>query len=617
MTWFDGIHHDGSIRYVSNPLPHLNETVTITLRTPKDAPIKAIALRTTPDGEGHREMMTITVSDTLSDYWQAELTVSMPTNPYRFEVLTTSGKLHYNSLGASAAKMSDLYDFKLLADFKAPSWLPDAVFYQIFPDRFHNGDPAITSKDGAWSLMGYSVQQMPWDADPLAWREGGNLDFFGGDLIGIQAKLDYLKALGVNAIYLTPIFKSLSNHRYNIDDFFNVDEHLGGNPALANLVDAMHAHDMKLILDVTPNHSSNTSEWFKAAQADANAPSAAYYTFNTHPDDYVSWLGVPILPKLNYGSDGMKDVMYRDENAVLRHWLKPPYNVDGWRLDVYNMTARQGELQLSKEVGRGMRQAVKETNPDAYLFGEHFFDGTAHLQGDEMDATMNYTGFNIPMWQWLCGYDGLDWKPEIEDTTLFDTQAFDQQLNNFRAPVPWVVARQQFHQLGNHDTRRILSITGDKALVKLGTAMLMAYPGVPCIYYGDEIALAGERDPNNRRPMPWDESQWDDDMLTFHKYIIQLRRTQHALMHGGYQTLYAQGDLWVFLRESDKQKLVVVGYRGPDTLEEITIPVWHGGIADGTLTDLLTDNTVFTVQDGHLTLHNLQKGTAFMLQASE
>ncbi|RMG71757.1 MAG: maltodextrin glucosidase [Chloroflexi bacterium] len=611
-----GIHHDGSAVYVSNPLPKLGETVELRLRVPQDAGVLRVFIRSTPDGEEHWEAMEKAESDQVSDFWVGSLKITMPVNPYCFKLISENGGYYYNALGLFPHDMPDVYKFKLLANWDAPEWVLGSVFYQIFPDRFCNGDPSLNPKDGEWSYKGKAVKLRQWGEPPLPWTESGSLDFYGGDLVGIQQKLDYLQELGVNAIYLNPIFKSLSNHRYNIDDFFQVDEHLGGNEALVALSDAMHARDMRIVLDLTPNHTSNTHPWFTAAQKDPNAETADFYTFYNRPDDYLAWLDVPTLPKLNYSSQKLRDWMYRNDDSVMRYWLKAPYNIDGWRLDVYNMTAKQGALQLSKSVGQEMRQAVKAEKPEAYLFGEHFFDGTPHLQGDELDATMNYRGFNIPLWHWLAGYDnGTEWRPETVDHRHLSSEALVGQLKQFAAVIPWVITRQQFNQLCSHDTTRILNIVkGDKALVKLGVAMLMTYPGVPCVYYGDEIGMPGGKDPDNRRTMPWDEAEWDHDLLTFYKRIIRLRRTAPALIEGGLQHLYAQGGLWVFLRESKAQRLVIVGYRGDDTLNDVMIPLRHGGIADGTeLVDLL-GNMSACVEQGGVRIHTIKHGDAFIFE---
>lgn len=612
--WTHGLHHDGSEVYVSNPTPKFHETVTVSLRTPSDSPIQSIFLRTAPDGEKHLEPMTKSEDNGHFAVWTAQLKMTMPTMTYRFKLITTEGAYYLNQRGVSRAEHPDYWDFTLLADFISPSWLEDAIFYQIFPDRFHNGDPALNIEAGAWSVGEHQTQLLSWDTLPLPWAETGNLDFRGGDLIGIQQKIDYLKTLGINALYLNPIFVSQSNHRYNVDDFYTVDKHLGGNDALVNLSDALHQEDMRIVLDLTPNHSANTHHWFIDAQVDENALSAEYYTFYERPNDYEMWLGVPILPKLNYASDTLRDAMYRNDDAVMHFWLNAPYNIDGWRLDVANMTARQGAIQLSHEVWREVRQHVKSRHPESYVFGEDFQDGTPYLQGDELDATMNYQGFNLPTWRWLSGYDLGS--AEKADTIPIPTEAYEEQRLSFRAVIPWAIACQQFNQLGSHDTRRILNIVNhDKDLMKLGVAMLMTYVGVPCIYYGDEIGLAGENDPDNRRTMPWDESQWDIDLLDWHKRLIHLRKTAPALMRGGYQTLYAQGDVLAYLRQSKEQTLVIIGHRGQNTLAEFNLPVRHGGLADGTqLVNLLNDSQFVTVQEGHINIQNLPHGGVYIFE---
>lgn len=618
LHWTAGVHHDGSLMYVSNPRPEFHEQVTITLRTTASAPIQRIFLRTTPDGEQHLEAMTIIRKDGVSVYWQATLKMTMPLVHYNFRLVTDEGVWFYTALGASRADSPDSSNFKLIADFDGPTWLDDAVFYQIFPDRFYNGDPSLTPQPGAWTRRDHAVTVPEWERLPVPYSEAGNLDFYGGDLPGIQQKLEYLGQLGINAIYLTPIFPSPSNHRYNADDFMLVDPHLGGDEALTALTDAMHARDMHLILDLTTNHSGSTHQWFVAAQSDPDAHSIEFYTFNQHPHDYESWLGVASLPKLNYRSGKLRDIMYRGSNSIMQHWLNAPFNIDGWRLDVANMTARQGRDQLSQEVYREMRESIKQQKPEAYIFGEDFFDGTPYLQGDMLDGTMNYKGFNIPTWRWLSGYDsGQAWKPEIADYMRLPSDAYATQLDRFRAAVPWSVAVQQFNQLCSHDTERILTIVGgDVALVKLGTALLMTYIGVPCVYYGDEIRMEGSRDPDNRRTMRWDESTWDADLLDWHKRLIHLRRTAPALLHGGFQWLYAERDLLVYQRQSSHQRLIVVAYRGDDTYARMSIPVWHGGLNDGTvLVDILNDDAEVMVQNGAIVLEGISHGDALVFEA--
>jgi alpha-glucosidase len=286
---------------------------------------------------------------------------------------------------------------------------------------------------------------------------------------------------------------------------------------------------MRLILDVTPNHCGSENVWFLQALADMNAPTAEYFTFYHYPDDYETWLGHKSLVKLNYRSQALREVMYRAEDSVMRRWLHEPYRIDGWRLDVANMTARQGMVQLSHKIWREMRRAVKADNPQAYLFGENFYDGTPHLQGDELDAIMNYQGFTLPLWNWLHHPDDHENLPPQADPIPLSTEALAEQWTRFRAAVPWAITAQQFNLVDSHDTPRILNIVGgDKTRVKLAVALLMTVPGVPCVYYGDEIGMEGGHDPDNRRCMSWDESTWDHDLSTYFKRLIQLRRSAPA-----------------------------------------------------------------------------------------
>src|SRR6266567_1749551 len=362
---------------------------------------------------------------------------------------------------------------------------------------------------------------------------------------------------------------------------------------------------MKLILDMVPNHCGVTNPWFLAAQADLAAPTADFFTFRQRPDDYVSWMGVRSLPKLNYRSERLREWMYAGKDAILRYWLRPPFRVDGWRLDVANMLARQGESQLDHKIGRGMRRAVKTESPHAYLFGENFYDGTPQLQGDELDAVMNYRGFSLPLLSWLTGFDIYrTWRPELVDPQPLPTEALAAQWRAFMSAVPWQIATQQFNLLGSHDTPRIATILDDdEARVRVAVTLLFTYPGVPSVYYGDEIGLKGGGDPDNRRCMPWDPHEWDADRREFYQVLMKLRRTSPALRQGGYQLLYASGDTLAFQREANEERLIVVARRGNDGL--VALPVHHAGLPDGIhLRELLTGNET-VVTNGMLLLDSL------------
>jgi alpha-glucosidase len=617
--WTESVHHDGSALFVSNQRPGLNETVILKLRAAFDAPIARAYIRTAPDGEGRFEAMRLATTDPTCQWWEGTMRLSNPKNHYRFKLITNAGEAyHFTAGGISRVERPDWFDFRIVAGFDGPDWLDDAVFYQIFPDRFYNGDPALTPKPGAWSVGSHTVTNPAWDELPKPWRETGNLDFYGGDLPGIAQKLDYLADLGVNALYLTPIFVSTSNHRYDVSDFDHIDPGIGGDEGLAALREALDQKQFRLILDITLNHCGYNNHWFRDAQADLTSPTADFFTFyNNDPNQYECWLGVRSLPKLNYSSETLRARMWGNHDSIMRRWLRSPYRIDGWRLDVANMQGQQGASQLGHKIGRALRRAVKAENPNAYVFGEHFFDGTPHLQGDEIDASMNYAGFTFALWQWLSGREnGTEWRPDTVDQTLLPGEAVAESWRAYRAAIPWSVQRQQFTLLDSHDTARIsLKVQGNKALIKLAATFQMMYPGVPCVYYGDEIGLEGGTDPDNRRTMPWDDSRWDRDLQAHYKQIIHLRRTQPALTRGGFQQLYAEGPLISFQRQSQEQRLIIIGHRGPDPLAERMIPVWQSGIPEGTrLVDLLGGRE-FVVTNGHIRLTQIQAGDALILEA--
>jgi alpha-glucosidase len=583
LHWTRSVHHDGSHYYVVGDAYTLGSSVTLRLRADVDAPIERVLLRTTPNGENRIQEMQLARIEGVARWWEIELPLRMPRTNYRFFMQSAEGGYWYSGAGITRHAPTDAADFVVLANYHAPRWVQDSVFYQIFPERFYDGDPGSNVFTGEYDCHGQPVVTRAWGELPRPHNETGASEFYGGDLQGITQRLDYLEELGASALYLTPIFTAPSNHKYDVADYFSVDPHFGGDAALVELRQALDARNMRLMLDIIPNHSGSTNAWFQGAQADPSAVTADFYTFHQHPHSYESWLALNSLPKLNYRSERLREYMYAGENAVMRYWLRPPFCIDGWRIDVANMMGRQNEIQLGHKVGRGMRRAVKAERPDAYLIGEYIFDGTAQLQGDELDAVMNYQGFLFPTLQWLASFDTMHvWRRVWPDSSAIPAEVMMAQWQAFLAAVPWQVAQQQFNLLDSHDTPRILSHVGeDVALARLAVALLMTYPGVPCVYYGDEIGMVGADDPDNRRCMIWDESAWNTDLRAWYQRLIHLRRHSPALCHGGFQPVHAAGNLVAFLREAPHERLLIVARRSGDTPG--TVPVRHAGLADGTL----------------------------------
>jgi alpha-glucosidase len=604
--WSHSVHHDGSPCYVT---PHdiytHGSTITLKLRSGIDTPIERIFVRTNPDGEQHMIPMLLDSTDAVAHWWKADISLKMIRNNYRFYILTPEGGWWLTAAGMVRYTPPDTTDFKILVHYHAPTWVHDSVFYQIFPDRFADGDPNNNVYDNEYTCYGKPVIARPWGTLPRSHKEAGGVEFFGGDLWGIIQRLDYLGDLGVTALYLNPIFTAPSNHKYDTVDYKQVDSHFGGDEALIALRKALDERGMRLMLDLVPNHCSAIHPWFLAAQADPHAPTAEFFTFYERPDKYESWLNVRSLPKLNYRSLRLREEMYAGDDAIARYWLRPPFRIDGWRVDVANMLARQGESQLEHKVGRGLRRAIKSESPHAYLIGENFFDGTPQLQGDELDATMNYRGFSIPLQQWLVGYDqSLAWKPEAADWHQLPTAALAAQWQAFLSTIPWQIASQQFNLLGSHDTQRIQTIVGEnETLARVAVTLLFTFPGVPSVYYGDEIGMAGKNDPDCRRCMIWEPQAWNGGRREFYQKLIHLRRTSPALRQGGYQLLYAAAETLAFLREAPAERLIVVARRKDDGLA--VLPVQHGGLPDGLRLQDVISNAESVIQHGMLPLHGM------------
>ncbi|MBA3826461.1 MAG: maltodextrin glucosidase, partial [Ktedonobacterales bacterium] len=327
QQWMASVHHDGSPRYVTPPPHALGHTVQLRLRADLDAPITAAYIRTSPDGEQELTPMRRVADAGICQWWEGEVRLHMPRSHYRFVLATPAGNWTLNAADITRHTPTDALDFTLLPEATTPTWVADAIFYQIFPDRFWDGDPTSNVQNGEYQCYGRPVVARGWDDMPQkpGTGEAGGVEFFGGDLAGIIQRLDYLQDLGVNALYLTPIFTSPSNHKYDVQDYTHVDPHFGGDAALADLRAALDARGMRLLLDIIPNHTSATHPWFLAARADPHAPTAEFYTFGDGPDDYTAWLGVKSLPKLNYRSEQLRQIMYAGPDAIMRRWLRPPF----------------------------------------------------------------------------------------------------------------------------------------------------------------------------------------------------------------------------------------------------------------------------------------------------
>ena len=545
-------HHDGSALYVSNPYPALGESVTVRVRVPSDADVTAVHVRTTPDAEPVFTDAAVERTTGTETWWAAQVVCHNPVTNYRF--ILEGGPTAYqwlNGTGVHQRDVPDAADFRLTAFGAPPAWAGEAVVYQVFPDRFARS-------------AGQDSRDVPEWAVPAGWDETPRLEpgvisrqLFGGDLDGITERLDHIAELGANVVYLTPFFPARSNHRYDASSFDQVDPVLGGDEALGRLVDAAHERGMRVLGDFTTNHTGDAHEWFVTAQQDPDAEERGYYFWEG--EEYVAWLGVPSLPKLNYDSAPLRHRVFEDKEGVVRRWITGDSPLDGWRVDVANMTGRYRGQDLNHDIARQMRLAMDEAAPDALLVGEHCHDYTQDAQGDGWHGVMNYAGFTRPVWTWLRDRGHAPkflgsplMVPRLGGASVMET------MREFAAGVPWATVRHSFNLVGSHDTTRIRTLVGEDARqVDVAAGLLFTVPGIPMLTYGDEIGMEGEFGEDGRRPMPWGSDGWDSRLLETYRGLIAARRSSPALREGGMRWVYADDETLVFLRETPTEVALV------------------------------------------------------------
>ncbi|HEX2706054.1 MAG TPA: glycoside hydrolase family 13 protein, partial [Candidatus Lustribacter sp.] len=537
-----GPHHDGSALYVSNLAPALGEVVRVRLRVPHDHAPSAVHVRLVVDGEQKFVEARVEHADEIETWWIADLTCHNPVTGYRF--LLDGGRAGYawlNGAGLHRRDVPDASDFRLVAHSDPPPrWARDAVVYQIFPDRFARSAAADSRAAPGWALPA------PWD-EPVDGRMGpASRQLYGGDLDGVGERLDYLVDLGVTVIYLTPFFPAHSNHRYDATTFAAVDPLLGGDEALRRLTDAAHARGIRVMGDFTTNHTGSAHEWFLAARADPRAPERDFYFWEGQ--EYVAWLGVKSLPKLNYDSVTLRERLFDDPQGVVRKWLGPDGGLDGWRVDVANMTGRYGAQDHNHEVAALMRDAMVSHAPGSLLVGEHVHDFSVDVPGTGWHGVMNYAGFTKPVWTWLSDpVTAPDFLGSPVIVPRLGGVETVETIRDFTSRVSWQAVTHSFNLVGSHDTTRIRTLVGaDPRLVDVAAGLLLTMPGIPMITYGDEIGMAGEWGEDGRRPMPWEPQDWDARLREVYRSLIGLRRSSAALRHGGLRWVYADHDAIVY-----------------------------------------------------------------------
>jgi len=528
-----------------------------------------IYVRIEPDNEEYLVEMSPLSIEGDWHYYEAEITKSqhIEQTDYLFKLVWSDKSSWLGSAGLEGYMPRNIHMFRFCHDRRFPSWTASRIFYQVFPERFANGDDDLTPKKNEYKYLDRKeIVVKSWGEDP-AYESGGS-EFFGGDLLGVKSRLDYLNDnLGITALYLNPVFESQSSHKYDTTDYFNVDPHFGGNDALQGLIEDAHNRDMKVVLDAVINHTSIMHPWFQAA-LDGSKELQAKYVFDGE-GGYGSWKGHRNLPTLDYSNPDVVTEMVTGENSVIRHWLKPPYRIDGWRMDVIHMLGEGAGAKNNAQHLRTLRNVIKDENPEALLLGEHFFEATSWLQGDQEDCAMNYFGFAHPIRAFLTGLDIA-----LHPITLTGDQ-FARWLREARARLSFDHQLLQFNQLDSHDTPRFLTmLEGDVERLKVSIGFLMSYIGTPCLYYGTEIGMEGGHDPGCRGCFPWDESQWNQDIFQFTRRWVKIRKTYSALSRGAMIDIYSDQDVMVFARLTENEQCLVLLNRGEkkDTQFEVNLP---------------------------------------------
>ncbi|MGN0291556.1 MAG: glycoside hydrolase family 13 protein [Lachnospiraceae bacterium] len=641
---------DGTEDYRSPAQPKENEKVTIRFRT-KQNNVDIVWLCT--DSKKYR--MEKTESEWGFDYYAVEIQLGTEEFSYYFKVVTGILECYYDRFGVSDKPRKEYY-FNIVPGFSTPDWAKGAVMYQILVDRFYNGDASNDVENGEYYYVdGPSVKVENWGRRPqgISVRE-----FYGGDLEGVRQKLDYLQELGVEVLYFNPLFVSPSNHKYDCQDYDYIDPHYGkivvdegellpegcqdntmakkylcrvtdkrnleaSNEFFAKFVEEVHSRGMKVILDGVFNHCGSRNKWLDrerlyenqegyetGAYLSAESPYRDFFAFTNQQDwpqngSYEGWWGYDTLPKLNY--EGSKE-LWEYILKIARKWVSPPYNVDGWRLDVAADLGHSPEM--NHRFWKEFREAVKEANPNAVILAEHYGDPNPWLQGDEWDTVMNYDAFMEPITWFLTGMEKHSDEYKGENIGNFSNfeGAMKHHMSRFLTPS----LQCSMNELSNHDHSRFLTRTNHKAgraemfptdaagedlnkgIMKEAVVFQMTWPGAPTLYYGDEAGQVGFTDPDNRRTYPWGNE--DEDLLEFHREMIRIHKQYQAFRTGSVKFLCGEYNVICYARFNRREQFIIV-MNNDGVSRTIEVPAWTAGIPK----ECELEQLMFSYEDGFST----------------
>ncbi|NLL76043.1 MAG: hypothetical protein GX235_02185 [Clostridiales bacterium] len=590
--WVKSVYSDGSGNYVSKPYPTKGDWVDIQVRMLKNQSVKHVFLRFKEYGIEKIEEMKLWKTKNGLDYYKAQVRINEPVFRYQFYLVTEEKIYYYTQHRVTDYIPDESRDFVILADYHPVKWVKESVFYQIFPDRFCNGNEEISVKEAEYSYQGHpAIQVRDWNMPAADYEQTHALDFYGGDLDGIINKLDYLSELGINAIYLNPIFQSPSVHKYDSLDYYHVDTHLGGDAALKKLIKKMHERGMKLMLDISINHTSSAAQWFNKENEFYQPCVGAYqnpesefrqFYFWDSEGNYDTWCGVETMPKLNYGSEKLRRKIYKNRNSVLKKWIKEPYGIDGWRFDVADCLARNKVTDVHEEVLKEIRRELKAENPDIYLLAEDWTDCSEDLKGDAWDGTMNYFGCARPIREFVGEIDlFLGRNPTLNRTACKMTaKQLAERITQFYAKLPCAMQYQMFNMLDSHDVTRLYNNPAvHEEEYKGAVIMMFALPGCPSVYYGDEVLLEGRIDSveSCRNPMDWSRKERFEKNYEFYQMLSGLKRNSQAMQDGGFQVIWDKDYVFAFSRFTEKEVIFAV-CSTDDEEYEIVLPIENFGL---------------------------------------
>ena len=642
---------DGTAGYVIPPEPECDEKITLRFRVALDDVVTVRLITRMGAYDMQKES-----SKERFDYYSIQWVLTEKPFYYHFEIQEGSEFRYYNRLGV-VNEASHEFDFMIVPGFSTPDWAKGAVMYQIYTDRFYNGDKTNDVETGEYYYIdGQSEKVTDWNKYPKA--KMGVREFYGGDLQGVMDKLDYLQDLGVDVIYFNPLFVSPSNHKYDTQDYDYVDPHFGvivndggkllkaeekdnskatkyqkrvtdlrnleaSNELFIKLVEEIHRRGMKVIVDGVFNHCGSFNKWMDrekiydgqagykpGAFVSADSPYRKYFYFTENeesnwPDNknYKGWWDHNTLPKMNFEeSDELEEYIM----SIGRKWVSPPYNCDGWRLDV--AADLGGSEAYNHEFWKKFRNVVKEANPNAIILAEHYGDCKNWLQGDQWDTVMNYDAFMEPITWFLTGMEKHS--DERREELQGNADYFVDKMKKAMATMMTPSLQVAMNELSNHDHSRFLTRTNhaagrvdklghkaaeenvDVAVMREAVVMQMTWPGAPTLYYGDEAGVCGFTDPDNRRTYPWGNE--DEELIDFHKEMIRIHKESEVFKAGSVLMLGWRRNVLAYARFDEKEQIVVV-LNNSNERQDINLPVWKAEIPSYGKVEQL----IYTDEDGY------------------